>query len=203
MAHVHVRYESEGDAGLLLDLDVALDGLEDLVSMADALQALHADVEELFLASVAPWYAASLVGAREQLDMAQTLDGRAATGDEPVVPRSPDVRTLNLASVVGQVEVASLACSQVRNVLLRARGSDAPAWSARAAFDATQRSLLSVVFAPASGGHPVEADLVVQLVERRLAFVDADRDTATERVADVTHEACLAFNRAWVRLAPP
>lgn len=65
-AHVRVRYESEGDAGLLLDLDVARDGLENLATMADALQALHADVEEIFLASVEPWFAASLVGAREE-----------------------------------------------------------------------------------------------------------------------------------------
>lgn len=65
-AHVQVRYESEGDSGLLVDLDVARDGLEDLATMADTLQALHADVEELFLASVEPRFAALLVGAREE-----------------------------------------------------------------------------------------------------------------------------------------
>ena len=38
----------------------------DVIPVPDAQQTLDADVEEFFLASVEPWFAASLVGAREE-----------------------------------------------------------------------------------------------------------------------------------------
>jgi uncharacterized protein (TIGR04255 family) len=65
-AHVQVRWDAADDSGLVLDLDVVRDGLEDLSAMAGILDALHADVEDLFLASVESEYAASLGGAPEE-----------------------------------------------------------------------------------------------------------------------------------------
>ena len=196
--------------------------------------------------------------------MTQTLDWRDAIGDAPSAPRSPDVRTVDLESLLGQFEVTPSERAQVRNVLVRARGSGEHAWSARAAFDTTQRSLLSLMFAPAGGGRPDEAEFGARLVERLLAPAVSDRDAVPGRVmpvvepvdtqvdgsvldgsalesvrqlalrsfpegssvewsddvdeigaplhlmtvlspapADVTHEAYLAFIRAWVRAEPP
>lgn len=62
-AHVQVRWDAADDAGLVIDLDVARDGLDDLTAMVSVLDDLHADVEELFLASVEPEFAARLGGS--------------------------------------------------------------------------------------------------------------------------------------------
>lgn len=66
-AHVQVRVESDGDGDpdVVLDFDVARDGLDDLSALAGTLDGLHDDVEALFLASIDPEYASSLAGVRE------------------------------------------------------------------------------------------------------------------------------------------
>lgn len=65
-AHVQVQWDAAGDGSLVLDLDVACDGVEDLTALASTLDALHADVEALFVASVDPSFAASIVVASEE-----------------------------------------------------------------------------------------------------------------------------------------
>ncbi len=49
-----------GNGGLSLDFDAALDGLDDVEALPDALDGLHDDVEAMFLASVEPRFAAEL-----------------------------------------------------------------------------------------------------------------------------------------------
>jgi uncharacterized protein (TIGR04255 family) len=67
-AHVQVRYEADGgaEADVVLDLDVAREGLDDLTAMSDTLEALHGDVEALFLESIEPQFANSLVAVPEE-----------------------------------------------------------------------------------------------------------------------------------------
>jgi hypothetical protein len=49
-------------------LNVALKGLEVPTSISSTLEMLHKDVEDLFLASVEPRFACSLVGHREEAE---------------------------------------------------------------------------------------------------------------------------------------
>ena len=65
-AHVRVQWEA-GNASLLLDLDIALEGLDDVGALPDALDRLHDDVEELFVAAVEPPFAAALGVRGEEL----------------------------------------------------------------------------------------------------------------------------------------
>ncbi len=67
-AHVQVRYEGdrEAEVAVVLDLDVAREGLDDLTAMSESLEALHVDVEDLFLASIEPQFAKSLAVVPEQ-----------------------------------------------------------------------------------------------------------------------------------------
>ena len=71
-AQVHVQWE-EGDAGLSLDFDVALDGLADVGRLGDVLDHLHDDVEALFQASVEPRFASDL-GVRLEEPTAARLE---------------------------------------------------------------------------------------------------------------------------------
>ena len=114
--------------------------------------------------------------------MTQTLSWRDAIDDAPLAPRSPDVRTADLESLLGQFELRPTGRPQVRNVLVRARESGGRTWSARAAFDTTQRRLLSLMFAPSGGGRPDEARIVALLVERLLAPGVSDRDAVPGRI---------------------
>lgn len=117
--------------------------------------------------------------------MTQTLNWRDAIGDAPLAPRSPDVRTLDLESLLGQFEVTPLGRTQVRNVLVRARDGGGHTWSARAALDTTQRSLLSLVFASSGEGRPDEAKIVARLVERLPAPAVSDSNAVPGRVMPV------------------
>lgn len=114
--------------------------------------------------------------------MTQTLNWRDAIGDAPLAPRSPDVRTVDLESLLGQFEVTPAGRTQVRNVLVRARDGDGRTWSARAAFDTTQRSLMSLMFAPSGGERPDDAAFVARLIERLLAVAVPDCDSVPGRV---------------------
>ena len=58
-AHVQVLQEVTDNA-LALDFDVALEGLDDIEALSGALDQLHADVEDLFIASVEPRFAVAL-----------------------------------------------------------------------------------------------------------------------------------------------
>ena len=65
-AHVRVQWEA-GNGNLLLDLDIALEGLDDVAALAVALDRLHDDVEEVFVAAVEPSFAAALGVPGEEL----------------------------------------------------------------------------------------------------------------------------------------